>query len=125
MQRTTGLHIPATPTPAAPDAPPLAADILTPAGAFLAPYLPKEPYLIPAWFGCLAWALQEPDILTAFRADTGLTWTPGRTPLERMIDDATGADAAFIAAFAAWMNHNVWGEVEAIPPPPTEDHTHG
>jgi hypothetical protein len=109
MKRKTHVHIPATPPP--PDTAPRAADILTPAGAFLAPYLPKESYMIPAWFGCLAWALQEPDILAAFRAETGMQWTPGSTPIDRMIDEAAGADKGFIEAFAQWHNMNVWGEV--------------
>ena len=83
---------------------------LTDAGAFLEPYLPIQAYLHPAWFGCLHWALGNAEMVAAFREDTGHAWTPGRTPLDRMVDEATGADKAFLEAFAAWMNANVWGE---------------
>lgn len=84
---------------------------LTDAGAFLEPYLPAQAYLHPAWLSCLSWAMTEPEILAAFRQDTGHAWAPGRTPLDRMVDEATGADKAFLEAFAAWMNVHVWGEV--------------
>jgi hypothetical protein len=83
----------------------------TAAGSFLAPYAPKDAYLLPAWLGCFSWALGEPEILAAFRIETGNTWTPGRLPIERMIDDATGADREFFAQFAAWMNATIWGDV--------------
>lgn len=84
---------------------------LTEAGQCLAPYLPQERFLIPAWLGCFRWALQDPDILAAFQAATGMHWQPGRTPIARMIDDATGMEQAFMVAFAAWMNATLWGEV--------------
>lgn len=77
---------------------------------FLSPYLPAQDYLWPAWFGCLHWAVGDPDVVAAFRADTGEQWTPGRSPLAQMIDTATGADKAFFVAFAQWMNANIWGE---------------
>jgi hypothetical protein len=57
-------------------------------------------------------------MVEAFRADTGMQWTPGRTPLERLIDEATGADTAFLEAFAAWMNREIWGAVPTIPQEP-------
>ncbi len=81
----------------------------SPDAGFLAPYLPQDAALHPAWLGCLSWAIQEPEVLAAFRAETGQTWTPGRSPIERMIDEATGADQAFFAAFAQWMNEHLWG----------------
>jgi hypothetical protein len=61
-------------------------------------------YMAPAWLGCIRWALGKSDILAAFRADTGNTWEPGRTPIDRMIDEATGADREFITAFVKWAN---------------------
>jgi hypothetical protein len=76
------------------------------------PYYPAEGYLIPAWISCLRWAIGTPEIVATFRAETGQRWTPGRTPLEQMIDTASGADAAFLTAFAAWMNANLWGTGE-------------
>ena len=84
---------------------------LRPDGSFLEPYLPKEAYLHPAWFGCLSWALGEPEIMDALCAETGNHWTLGRTGLDRAIDQATGAEREFFKAFAGWMNENLWGEV--------------
>jgi hypothetical protein len=77
---------------------------------FLAPVRPTDPLLWPAWYGCLHWALSEPALVEAFRAATGSTWRPGRTPIDQALDDATGAARDFFVAFATWMNAEVWGE---------------
>jgi hypothetical protein len=66
-------------------------------------------YAIPAWLACLSWAIGEPEIVAAFRAETRVAWQPGRTPLEIMIDKSTKADEWFIKAFVEWFNANVWG----------------
>jgi hypothetical protein len=73
--------------------------------------MPTEAWAIPAWVGCLMWAIGNKDILEQFRADTGCTWAPGKTQIERMIDEATGYDADFIRRFAIWHNKSIWGEV--------------
>ena len=67
-------------------------------------------YMTPAWLGCLRWALSEPEIVAQFREETGNQWTPGRTPIESMIDDATGVAHDFIVSFIVWFNINVWGQ---------------
>lgn len=74
-------------------------------------------YMWPAWAGCLRWAVGEADIMAAFRAETGIRWQPGRSGIDRMIDEATGADRKFLVAFVEWFNANVWG--------PTDDGTDG
>lgn len=71
-------------------------------------------YMWPAWEGCLRWALGKDEILNAFRAETGNQWHPGRTPIDRMIDKATGVDREFMVAFVAWFNENVWGDVSDL-----------
>lgn len=71
-------------------------------------------YMTPAWIGCLSWAIDTPEIVEAFREESGIKWTPGRSPLDRMIDEATGADAKFIEAFIRWANVNVWGPIEGV-----------
>lgn len=78
-------------------------------------FMPKgdEEYLIGAWIGCLSWALGEPKVVDAFRADTGINYSPPRSGIDRMIDEATGADKAFIMAFLKWFNANVWGDLPA------------
>jgi len=70
------------------------------------------PYMFPAWLGCLSWAVSEPAIMAAFRAETGNHWQPGRSGIERMIDEATGAQEQFVIAFARWVNANVWGPMD-------------
>lgn len=77
--------------------------------------MPKDTpdYMGGAWLGCIAWAIGNPAIVAAFRAETGMNWTPGTTPLDRMIDEATGVDRKFITAFVEWVNVNIWGEFAA------------
>ena len=67
-------------------------------------------YLWDAWCSCLAWALSEDDVVAAFRRDSGLNWSPGKTPMDQLIDKATGADERFIRAFVEWFNERVWGD---------------
>ena len=76
-------------------------------------------YMHDAWASCVAWALSDPDIIAAFRADTGIQWQPGKSGIEQMIDKATGADRKFIAAFVEWHNENIWGD--PLAPPEDED----
>lgn len=76
----------------------------------LDPFLPQPDYLIPAWFSCLRYMLGRADVVAAFRADTGNQYYPDRTGIGRMIDQATGAGADFVRAFATWFNVNIWGQ---------------
>ena len=67
-------------------------------------------YMTPAWLGCISWALGEKEIIAAYREDTGDQFTVGRTPIERLVDKATGCDLAFLESFIRWANvQNVWG----------------
>ncbi len=72
-------------------------------------------YMTDAWLGCVRWALGEPEIVEAFRGDTGMTWRPATTPIERSIDEATGADWAYLKAFIKWANVHVWGPISGGP----------
>ena len=74
-------------------------------------------HMMPAWLGCISWALSEPGVMEQFRKDTGITWRPSRSPLEQMIDEATGADRHFLEAFIKWVNVEVWGPID----PPIEE----
>lgn len=69
-------------------------------------------YMLPAWLGCISFALKQPEMIAAFRKDTGNLWKPG-TGLDKMIDEATGADWHFIKAFVLWANVNVWGPLDS------------
>ena len=72
-------------------------------------------YMFEAWRDCVVWAIGEPEIVAAFRRDTGNTWAPGRSGLERMIDAATGVDRDFVEAFIRWANVNIWGPIDGPP----------
>jgi hypothetical protein len=66
-------------------------------------------YMADAWVSCLHWAIAEPEVVARFRAETGNTYAPPKSGLERMIDEASGADKAFAEEFVEWFNENVWG----------------
>lgn len=55
-------------------------------------------------------------VVAAFRAETGNRWEPGKTGIDKMIDQATGADHQFIKAFIAWFNVAVWGPLDGPEP---------
>ena len=75
-------------------------------------------YMWPAWCGSLYWAIGEPDIRAAFEKDSGLHYSEPTSPIESMIDDATGYPQKYIEAFAEWHDKHVWGDPFA---PPEED----
>jgi hypothetical protein len=75
----------------------------------IAQFLPSNPIMAQAWVDCLRWSVTEPAILAAFRAASGCTFTPGRTPIDHMIDQATGRDREFVEQYIAWFHENVWG----------------
>lgn len=66
-------------------------------------------FMAHAWVDALRWAIGEEKVLADFRKATGNAWTPPKTPIDAMVDSASGADKAFIEAFVAWFNENVWG----------------
>ena len=94
---------------------------VTDKGAFLIPYLPRDVLMVGSWFSCLQASMQQPEVLHAFRAETGCTYTPAVTPIDRMIDEATGRDKAYLLTFLAWFNVNVWGGLDLTVGTPTED----
>lgn len=73
--------------------------------------MPEDPIMIFAWTACLRYVVGSAERMAEFRADTGMNYTAPRSPLDSMIDDATGATHAYVMAIARWMNANVWGEV--------------
>ena len=68
-------------------------------------------YAYPMWVAALKAAVTNDGALKAFREDTGKTYiySPPKTPMEALIDQATGRDREFAHAFAAWFNEKVWG----------------
>ena len=71
--------------------------------------LPTDPLMRWPWASCLRVVARDPEALAAFRRDTGCTWKPGHTSLDRMIDEATGAERDWLVQFITWFNANVWG----------------
>jgi len=71
-------------------------------------------YMAPAYYSCLQWAIGEVGILAAFSADTGKSFSPARTGMDKLIDDAIGFDPGedFLRAFVPWFNEKVWGPID-------------
>lgn len=98
----------------------------TPDEHLLDDLMPTNELIQGMWVSFLGWALGSEDIVSRFREDTGNRYSPGRTTIERMVDQATGYEAAFLREFAQWLNKTHWGEVngraangdepEGIPP---------
>jgi hypothetical protein len=66
-----------------------------------------------AWRDCLLWSIhsKQPDFMAAFTAETGLSFPPSpKSPIEAMIDHATGANEAIASRYVEWFNENVWGD---------------
>jgi hypothetical protein len=71
-------------------------------------------YMLPDFMGCVYWALGDAKTLGAYRKATGDNWTPPKTPAEKMIDQATGADTAFLQRFSDWVEQNLFGRPEDL-----------
>jgi hypothetical protein len=59
-------------------------------------HFPDDLIMTPAWVDCLHWSIGEPEILAEFRVDTGCDFTPRLTSIDRMINEATGRERAFV-----------------------------
>lgn len=76
-----------------------------------------------AWYSFVDWAGCQQSILDEFHAATGLRYQPPpKTPLDAMIDQATGYDKQRIEnnkkvfeEFVLWVSENVWGLDESPP----------
>src|SRR5437870_13883045 len=73
-------------------------------------YLPDNPIMAQAWIDCLRWSVKELGILEAFRADTGSTFSPSWTPIDRTIDEVTGRKLEFVERCVASFHENRWGK---------------
>lgn len=72
-------------------------------------HIPDCPLMTIAWMGSVSYAWGEPSIMEAFKRESGMEWVPPKNALERMIDEATGHEEAFIKAFLKWHNETIWG----------------
>ena len=65
--------------------------------------------LMEAMFGaCVRWAWENPETREAFEKDTGMR--VAQSPIDAMVDEATGYDKEVADAFVRWVIANVWGE---------------
>ena len=71
-------------------------------------------YMYPAFIGCVRWALGEPEIMDAYRRETGDNWMPPAILIDKLIDEAAGADFAFCQRFSDWVEENVFGTPQAL-----------
>lgn len=73
---------------------------------------PNNPIMAAAWFGLVQFLAGQPDCIRHFEEVSGQRWvfTGGRSPIERMVDTATGYDQAVIDAFIDYVNEYHWGE---------------
>ena len=63
-----------------------------------------------AWRDFVAFAWGEPGMREAFTAATGIAIMPAaRTPIDAMIDVASGSQAKTMAAFIEWVTRAHWG----------------
>ena len=75
--------------------------------------IPSDPLMAVTWRDCLVWAASEDGFRARFEADTGMKLPKSSSsPLDKMIDEATGFDKAIAEAFIDWFNENVWGDEE-------------
>ncbi len=73
----------------------------------------KDDFAAIMWAGFVQWAASEPYMRAAFKDGTGLVLLPPpATPIEAMVDEATGA-ARNTAAFIEWVTREHWGLDEA------------
>lgn len=73
-----------------------------------------------AWRDFITFAFDQPEARAAFEAESGMKWRSApSSPLDAMIDKATGYDAQsaadeYVKAFTLWATRTQWG-VEYAP----------
>ena len=93
------------------------------------------PIMVHFWMDRLMDAIKDPDTLAEFREDTNCDWQPPRSPIEHMVDDASGVGFQVAKDFAKWWTAKHWGvnpdgstmdygdfKDEPLPPPPSSPH---
>jgi hypothetical protein len=67
-----------------------------------------------AWRDFILFAFAEEDIRIAFTRATGVPLPlPAATPVQAMVDAATGAGGDVLEQFVEWVTRNLWGIDEA------------
>ena len=76
----------------------------------IAPPKTTPEYMYGAWIDCLVWAVSNDKVIDQYKRDTKSGFVPPNTPIERMIDEATGHGKAEVEKFVEWFNVNIWGD---------------
>lgn len=66
--------------------------------------------MVIAWRDCLFWAVGFKPIMDQFAESTGKRLSLPKSPVEEMVDLATGHKDAELRRFIDWFNVNVWGD---------------
>jgi hypothetical protein len=66
-----------------------------------------------SWGGFIDWAWRSAEVRRDFTAATGVV-LDRRTPIEAMVDRATGYDVTAVARFVEWVTVELWG-IEGAP----------
>jgi len=87
-------------------------------------FLPPEDtpeFMYDPWAACLRWAVCSEAVQKDFEAATGIKYHGAGSPIEAMLDNATGHNPAeeYIKSFLPWFNEMVWGSMSGEVP--TED----
>jgi len=70
--------------------------------------MPDDPLKRVAWRDCLIWVSGQEHFRERFEADTGMRLAT--SPLNALIDEATGYNTTVCTIFIIWFNENIWGE---------------
>tara|TARA_R100001530_G_scaffold1886_1_gene3238 strand:- start:15736 stop:16005 length:270 start_codon:yes stop_codon:yes gene_type:complete len=72
----------------------------------------NNPILMGAWFSCVSASVGVEGITKSFKDDTGIDITilVNRSPIEKLIDEATGLDKDIAIKWCDWVTKNIWGE---------------
>jgi hypothetical protein len=77
-------------------------------------YVEGNPIMNSAYRSFIDWAFREKDARHTFEVETGTPPLAGNHPLDQLIDEATGLQAAYLEKFIVWVTINHWG-VEGDP----------
>lgn len=77
------------------------------------PFGHGDPLMEGVFFDFVMFAWSADDFVKAFERDSG--YRLPRSPLETLIDQATGHGDAMAVAFIEWLIRNHWGEAETEP----------
>lgn len=74
----------------------------------------NDPLMYGFFINCVRWALGSEMVLAEYRKQTGDKFQPAKNHIERMIDQATGNELAFMQRFSDWVEINLFGTPEQV-----------